>query len=43
MELVSHPVHILDHEDGLSPSAFIPFCSFVKFDFDCLSLLFSPD
>ena len=28
MELLNHPVHILDDNDNISPSAFIPFCSF---------------
>ena len=28
LDLFNHPVHILDDEDNLSPSAFIPFCSF---------------
>ena len=28
LELFNHPVHILDDNDNISPSAFIPFCSF---------------
>ena len=28
LDLLNHPVHILDDQDNLSPSAFIPFCSF---------------
>ena len=28
LELLNHPVHILDDNDNISPSAFIPFCSF---------------
>ena len=28
LDLMNHPVHILDDDDNLSPSSFIPFCSF---------------
>ena len=28
LNLLNHPVHILDDDENLSPSAFIPFCSF---------------
>ena len=28
LDLLNHPVHILDDDENLSPSAFIPFCSF---------------
>ena len=28
LDLLNHPVHILDDSGNLSPSAFIPFCSF---------------
>ena len=28
LDLVNHPVHLLDDNENLSPSAFIPFCSF---------------
>ena len=27
-EVVNHPVHIINHLGHVSPSAFIPFCSF---------------
>ena len=27
-EVVNHPVHIINHLGDVSPSAFIPFCSF---------------
>ena len=29
LKLTNHPVHIIDQSDKLSPSAFIPFCSFL--------------